>query len=168
MFQIALPESLKAEGTSFAEQEAMVAARNAVAREASQKLRADTEAFVADCVATLREQAATLCREMLASLDQTKGGVHQKTLNRLTRFIDRFKALNFAGDVELQSQLEQARQELLSRTAENYRENDRAKGELVDGLRALRDRASDMARADAREVVERFGQLGHRRLHFAA
>ena len=51
--------------------------------------------FVADCVASLREQTATLCEEMLQSISDGKTeGVHQKTLNRLIRFIDQFRQMN--------------------------------------------------------------------------
>ena len=36
------------------------------------------------------------------------------------------------------------------------------------GLTALKDRARELARADAAEVVQRFGELGKRKFHFAA
>jgi hypothetical protein len=48
-------------------------------------------------------------------------GVHQKTLNRLVKFIDDFKQLNFAGDKEMEQQLDRVRSELLTRSAEDYR-----------------------------------------------
>ena len=164
LFQIALPESMQEEASSFAEQEAVAQARERAAREATDKLRHDTEEFVADCVATLREQTAKLCTDMLASIGDVKCGVHQKTLNRLNRFIDRFKELNFANDTELEAQLEAARNSLLSRTAEEYRDNTYARRQLVGGLQQLRDRAGELARADAKEVVERFGELGRRKI----
>jgi len=168
LFQIAVPESLRAEQSDFATHSAVVEARRNAAREASQKLRADTEAFVADCVATLRRETAKLCEEMLASINGVKCGVHQKTLNRLNRFIDQFKSLNFAGDEELEKQLETARRELLSRSAGEYRDDARARRELVGGLERLREHAGALARADATEVVRRFGEMGRRKFHFAA
>ena len=57
-----------------------------------------SESFVADCVASLREQTAQLCEDMLSSINGCETGVHQKTLNRLVRFIDQFKSMNFAND----------------------------------------------------------------------
>jgi hypothetical protein len=169
LFQVALPESLREESTSFSNQEAIRAARESVAREAAQNLRRDTETFVADCVATLREQTAEICQEMLASMDSGKtDGVHQKTLNRLVRFIEQFKSLNFAGDTELEEQLEGARRDLLSRTAEEYRDSAYARRQLVGGLSALKDRARELARSDAADVVQRFGEMGKRKFHFAA
>lgn len=169
LFQVALPQSLRQEVTSFRDQEAVVAARENVAREAAQNLRRDTESFVADCVATLREQTAELCGEMLASMNSGKtDGVHQRTLNRLINFIDEFKGLNFAGDTELEEQLETARRDLLSRTAEEYRDSAYARRQLVTGLGALKEKAREMAWADTREVVERFGEMGKRKFHFAA
>ena len=53
---------------------------------------------MADCVASLREQTAQLCEDMLSSINGCETGVHQKTLNRLVRFIDQFKSMNFAND----------------------------------------------------------------------
>jgi hypothetical protein len=169
LFQVALPESLRAEVSGFAEQQAILQAREAVASEAARKLRHDTETFVGDCVATLREQTAEICAEMLSSISNGKTeGVHQKTLNRLVRFIDQFKSLNFAGDSELEAQLERAKGELLSRTAEEYRDSAYAQRQLVSGLTALKERARELAKTDASAVVQRFGEMGKRKFHFAA
>ena len=97
-----------------------------------------------------------------------KTGVHQKTLNRLVDFIDRFKQLNFAGDAELESQLDRARRELLSRTAVEYRDSATARRRLDAGIRDLADEARRLAASDATRIVERFGQMGVRKITFAA
>ncbi len=55
-----------------------------------------------------------------------KTGVHQKTLNRLVRFIDEFKQLNFVGDRQMEAELDRVRQEFLSRTTEEYRDSNAA------------------------------------------
>lgn len=169
LFQLALPEALRAETLAFGDQEAVVEARRRVAQEAAREVRRNTEEFVGGCVATLREQAAQLCEEMLGSISSGKtSAVHQKTLNRLVRFIDEFKSLNFAGDAELEAQLDEARRKLLSRTAEEYRDSAYAQRQLVSGLTALKDRARELAQTDAAAVVQRFGEMGRRKFHFAA
>jgi len=89
------------------------------------------------CVAALREQTAHLCEEMLHSINTSQTGVHQKTLNWLVNFIDQFKQMNFASDTVMERQLEQVRKELLTRMAEQYRDNDYAKSQLVKGLNNL-------------------------------
>ena len=94
--------------------------------------------------------------------------MHQRTLNRLTRFIDQFKQMNFANDAEMETQLNQVRHELLTRTAAEYRDNHSAQRSLRDGLSALAGKARELAQADARELVQQFGQLGRRRFHLAA
>jgi hypothetical protein len=94
-------------------------------------------------------------------------GVHQKTLNRLVKFIDDFKSLNFAGDVEMERQLDRVRSELLTRSAEDYRNNLTATRSLETGLTQLRDQARELASQDARALVERFGQMGRRKLQLA-
>ena len=169
LFQIAVPEQLTTELITVAEQQQVIVARQQAARQAGEKIRSDIQVFVAECVASLREQTATLCEEMLQSISDGKtDGVHQKTLNRLTRFIDQFRQMNFANDAEMEAQLERVRGELLTRTAAEYRDNRSAQRSLRDGLSALAGKARELAQADARELVQQFGQLGRRRFHLAA
>ncbi len=168
LFQIAVPESLGMELVTFAEQQEVRLARREAAETAARQIRSGVEGFVGECVTELRHQTAQLCEEMLGSMRSGKTeGVHQKTLNRLVKFIDEFKQLNFAGDNEMESQLERVRSELLSRTAEDYRQNPAATRSLEAGLSQLRDQARELASQDARELVERFGQMGRRKLQLA-
>ena len=118
LFQISAPERLGLDMVSLGDQENLIAARQKAATEAAARIRAETERFVSDCVSSMREQTAKLCEEMLESIRTSETGVHQKTLNRLVKFIDQFKSLNFVGDQEMDSQLEQVRKELLSRSAQ--------------------------------------------------
>jgi hypothetical protein len=169
LFQIAVPERLSVDLIAMAEQKQIVSARQEAARQASAKIHRDAESFVADCVASLREQTAVLCEEMLQSISSGKtDGVHQKTLNRLIHFIEQFKTLNFANDTVMEQQLEQVRKELLSRTAEEYRDSQHAQRKLRQGLSALAVKARELAQADATELVERFGQMGRRKITLAA
>jgi len=170
LFQVAVPEGVaQLDLVAAADQRAIVTAREAAAREAAARIRQGTEQFVADCVATLRQETAKLCDEMLASMSQGRTqGVHQKTLNRLVKFIDQFKALNFAGDREMEAQLEQVRREFLSRTADEYRESTTAQAKLRTGLSRLRDTARELASEDCTALVEQFGRMGRRRFNLAA
>lgn len=167
-FQIAVPERLGLDLLALGDQENLIHARQRAAQEASAQIRRQTEAFVAECVASLREQTATLCGDMLQSIRTGETGVHQKTLNRLIKFIEQFKQTNFVGDAEMERQLETVRRELLSRTAEEYRDNSRARSDLVQGLSRLADTAHQLARQDATELVQRFGQIGVRKFNLAA
>ncbi|MFT4549022.1 MAG: hypothetical protein ACI8XO_000278 [Verrucomicrobiales bacterium] len=132
------------------------------------RIQSDATAFVAECVTDLRQQTAQLCDEMLNSMQRGKtDGVHQKTLNRLVRFIDQFKAMNFADDREMEQRLEQVRSEFLERSAGDYRNNPAAQRDLQSGLTAMRDHANGLLEQDAKELVERFGQMGRRKLQLA-
>jgi acetyl-CoA carboxylase alpha subunit len=71
---------------------------------------------------------------MLESINTCETGVHQKTLNRLVKFIEQFKQLNFVDDQEMERQLEAVRKELLSRTAEEYRDSTKARNQLLTRL----------------------------------
>ena len=168
-YQVSAPESVQMQATSAADQAAIVQARAAIASSAAEKLAHDTESFVSDCVATLREQTAQIADEMLASMKSGKtDGVHQQTLNRLLGFIDSFKTMNFAGDEALEDILSKARQELLSRTAEEYRDDASAQVRLTAGLKKLGEEARKLATQESREIVERFGKLGARRFTLVA
>jgi len=165
LFQISVPERLGTDLVTFAEQQSIAKARLEAARSASLKMSRDMEQFVTDCVATMRQETAKICNEMLESMKGGKtGGVHQKTLNRLLTFINQFKSLNFAGDHELEAMLDQARKELLGKTAVEYRDSTHAQMQLRQGLQQLAETARNMALADNREIVERFGQMGARRM----
>lgn len=168
LFQISVPERLGLDLVSLEDQEQVMAARHNAAQAAAAKIHRDTEAFVAECVAALREQTATLCQEMLASIHSSETGVHQKTLNRLVRFIEQFRQMNFANDTDMERQLEAVRQELLTRSAEEYRDSASARQTLVRGLTSLREEARQLASADTTALVQRFGQLGRRKFHLAA
>jgi hypothetical protein len=169
LFQIAVPENITTDLITLAEQKHVIEARQKAVQEAGAKIHGDVENFVAECVATLREQTATLCEEMLHSINDGKtDGVHQKTLNRLVRFIDQFKQMNFANDTAMEQQLETVRRELLSRTAAEYRDSGSAQQKLRQGLTALATKARELTHADASEVVQSFGQLGRRRFTLAA
>ena len=167
LFQVRVPEDVEMNPLTMAEHQEMLQARQEAVRQASEKINQGVETFISDCVASLREQTAALCEEMLASMKQGKTGVHQKTLNRLVKFIDEFKTLNFVGDRELEEQLERMRQEFLGRTAEEYRDSDYYRRKLRDGLRSLADTARNMAQSGSPGLVEQFGQMGRRRFHMA-
>jgi len=167
LFQVVAPLA-NVQAIAEADQRHVMEARQRVAQEAETQLRQQTESFVADCITTLRAQTAQLCDEMLNSINTSETGVHQKTLNRLINFIDQFKKLNFAGDREMETQLNEVRQQLLSRTAEQYRNNDNWKQQLVQGLTGLATKAKEMASEDKTVMVHTFGELGKRKFSLAA
>lgn len=168
LFQIAVPERLGIDMVSLEDQQQVMQSRQKAAQEAAMRIRRETEVFVSDCVAALREQTAQLCEEMLKSIETSETGVHQKTLNRLIKFIDQFKQMNFANDTIMAERLEEVRRELLTRTAEEYRDSAVARQRLTQGLSRLGDHARQLAKADTTAIVQRFGEMGRRKFHLAA
>ena len=137
-------------------------------QEAAAKIHHDTEAFVQECVSSLREQTAHLCEDLLQSIGTSETGVHQKTLNRLVKFIEQCKAMGFANDASMATMLEHTRSELLSKTAEECQDSAFANGQLVQGLSKLRDKAREPSSADASALVSRFGEPDRRKFNLAA
>ncbi len=168
LFQIRVPEELDLRLVTVREQQEILRVREEAARVAREQIGHGVESFVSDCVGMLRQQTAQICEEMLASMQSGKIGVHQKTLNRLIKFIDEFKKLNFVGDRQMEEALERVRREFLTHSAEGYRNNEVARVRLQQGLRALSETARGLAQQDTREIVERFGSMGQRKFHLAA
>ena len=75
---------------------------------------------------------------------------------------------NAALSYEMERQLENARKELLTKTAEEYRDSKSARTRLMNGLSQLAQHAQQLANQDASDLVQRFGQMGHRKFHLAA
>ncbi len=164
LFQIAAPDSIRLEVVEGVEQLEVAEDRRRIAEDASRRLNAGIDGFIRDSVASMREETARLAADVLDTINGSENGVHQRTLNRLTTFIDSFRTLNFAGDQQLEQTLERFRRELLQRSAEDYRNDTGAMASLTDGLTRLRQTAVQLAASDAREVVSRFGQMGTRKL----
>ncbi|MCF7734304.1 MAG: DUF3150 domain-containing protein [Akkermansiaceae bacterium] len=164
MFQIAAPENIRLEVAEGMAEIEIADDRRRIAEDASRRLQADLDGFIRESVATMREETARLVSEVLATIDGSEHGVHQRTLNRLATFIDSFRSLNFAGDQQLEATLERFRRDLLTRSAEDYRKDGAAMASLTEGLNRLRENAVQLARSDAREVLARFGQMGGRKL----
>ena len=164
LFQIAAPDSIRLEVVEGMAEIEVADDRRRIAEDASRRLQNDLDGFIRESVATMREETAKLASEVLATIDGSENGVHQRTLNRLAGFIDSFRSLNFAGDQQLEATLEKFRRDLLTRSAEDYRNDKGAMTSLTEGLTRLRENAVQLARSDAREVLARFGQMGTRKL----
>ena len=166
LFQVAAPDSIRLEIVEGVEQMEVAEDRRRIADEASRRLQSDLDGFIRESVTTLREETARLASDVIATIEGAESGVHQRTLNRLSSFIDNFRSLNFAGDQQLEVTLEKFRRDLLGRSAEDYRNNTGAMRDLTAGLDRLRESAVQLARGDAGDVLSHFGQMGTRR--FAA
>jgi len=164
LFQIAAPENIRLEVAEGIAQFEVADDRRRIADDATRQLQSDLDGFIRESVASLRQETAHLAGDVLATIDGSKSGVHQRTLNRLSSFIDSFRSLNFAGDLQLENTLERFRRDLLQRSAEDYRNDPSAMATLTDGLNRLRENAVNLVRSDTRDVIARFGQMGSRRL----
>ena len=164
LFQIAAPENLRLEIADAMVDRDVANDRRRIADEATRRLQDDVNGFIRESVASLRDETAKLATEVLATIDSSENGVHQRTLNRLGSFIDSFRSLNFAGDQQLETTLERFRRDLLTRSAEDYRNDSTAMSSLTDGLTRLRETAVQLARSDTSAILSRFGQMGVRKL----
>jgi hypothetical protein len=164
LFQISAPESIRLEIVDGVTQIEAAQNRQRIAAEATHRMQTDLDSFIRQSVAALRQETARLASDVLATIDASDKGVHQRTLNRIGTFIESFRSLNFAGDAQLEQTLENFRANLLRRSAEDYRNSPGAMTSLTDGLNRLRETAVQLAKEDASAIVARFGQVGQRRL----
>lgn len=161
LFQISAPKNVRLAAYDAALSTEVAEARSQAARAAAMAIKESAEAFVGESVRTLRIETAKLCEDVLATLKS--GKVNQKTLNRLDRFVDRFRSLNFVGDAEMERRLKEFRAEFLGTGAADYRNSDSARFGLVQGLNRLRNEATILASQDGKEMASRFGEVGRRK-----
>lgn len=104
--------------------QAVLLARNALVSEARQDVARQMAGFGAECAQQLRQRFADLLDEVHSTLGtaKTRGGISQKTLNRLHDFYDSFKKLNFSNDTAFEGVLEGFRKAWLTHDAEHYRD----------------------------------------------
>lgn len=162
LFQISAPDSIRLEIVDGITQIEAAQDRQRIATEATHRMQSDLNAFIRESVQSLRQETSRLASDVLATIDASDKGVHQRTLNRIGTFIESFRSLNFAGDAHLEQTLEQFRRDLLNRSAEEYRNQPGAMASLTDGLNRLRETAVQLAREDASSIVARFGQVQRR------
>jgi hypothetical protein len=167
MFSISVPDVAEADLITLGEQRAVIDARNAAVRRARVEIEDSCQEFIGDCVSALRSETAQLCEDMIKTINTT-GSVHQKTLNRLSKFIAKFSEMNFVGDEQMSQELEKVRKEFLTKDASIYRKNSSSKTGLVKGLGKLRQKAQELAENDTTELVESFGQIGQRKFSLAS
>lgn len=131
----AIELNLQELATKVKDAEAVAEARARLVKEAQADVARQMSGFGTECAQQLRERFADLLDEVHSTLGNVKarGGINQKTLNRLHDFYDSFRKLNFAGDASLSRVLEDFRSRWLEQDAEHYREV---------GTEALRDAIS--------------------------
>ena len=166
-FNIAVPENIEAAKLADAANASEVyEARQRACKDAQSQIRSEAHNFAQECVLTLRKQTRDLCVDVLAQVKASNdgAGVNQKTLNRLTNFMDHFKTMNFMGDTQMGSVLDTARKELLEMSAADYRKGKGKVTDLTKGLEALGAEAAKLVAADISDLVSTFGGSGKRKL----
>lgn len=124
--------------------------KDKASEDAMEKFRRDldtrVEGFLAESVQTLRAKAADLCTTVI---DNVKSGktVSQKNLKSLASFIDRFKALNFVGDTQIEAKLTALRQNILDGVDPEMltaKGDEAARARLAAALEEIREAAQDV------------------------
>jgi hypothetical protein len=162
-FNIQAPADMTAELQRAGVGMEVIRARQKAISDARRQFSDGVGGFVKECVQTMREETAKLCTEVLETVEGSRIGVSQKTLNRLTAFIDQFKSMNFVGDKEFETKLEELKTQITSKSAEDFRRSSESMTSLRDGIRSMADLARNMAQEDVTRLVDRFGQVGSRK-----
>ena len=164
-YQVAPPENVDAQLLSDADALEIAEARNRVVEDARGKMAMGVERSLQEIVTQMREQTATMVTEVLETMRTgSTNGVHQKTLDRMRNFINWYRSMNFMDDQQLTAQLNSLEQQFLSRTADDYRHDEKSLADLTTGLTAMRDHARHLVESDVHDVIARFGAMGNRRV----
>lgn len=146
---IKIPETINVDMVEVLQQAkmsaAVIEARQAAARLAQEQTADEMRAFNARCMNELRTRFVETCSRAVNSISQstTAGGLNQRTLNGLIAFYERFQTLNFAGDTAFEAEINRFREEWLSKTAEEIREES-AVGRLQSALTSVAGRVESM------------------------
>ncbi len=149
LFQLTAPELRPiARGT-----EAEVAA--SLAEEVRQQYRERVESFLESAATEIRQRVAEACQEASETLSRNQT-VTEHTLEALRRMVSSFRMLNFVGDHEIHSLLEDLSRRYLTSSARTIRE--------LNAVEALRRTLADVREAalDQAGISRITGQLKRR------
>jgi hypothetical protein len=161
---ISAPKDLSLKLTSAAEQRQLADARSNLVKDALKGMSDQIQEDVETMISRLRTMTYETLTGAIEAMNTGKLPVHQKTLNTLGNFIEKFRKLNFAGDVKLDQMLDGFEKEYLSMSAADYRRNEDSLASLQDALANLKDGAEALMNEDAKAVVSQFSLRSNRKL----
>jgi hypothetical protein len=141
IYEIALPRMRKVDSDTVAEDEK----KAQIATEEYQvQIQKKIGGFIDDVVTTLRHETLELCNKIVNNIKDGKV-VKTTTLNSLSRFVEKFRELNFVGDQKVETQLELLQKEFLDvHSNEQIIEQMDLQDELKRRLNLLVESASDV------------------------
>lgn len=163
MFRVSMPEDARAEAietgvaAEVAEQKAkLIAKKN---KEMQKRINEDVDDFVVKVVGALRGEVSEVCGRV-SELIARGAPVKETSLGALRDMVEKFKTLNFMGDEEINSQIEEVKSLLDGKSSADFRSDDTLLADLGDSLK----KASSSARrqVELSEIVENFGGAGQR------
>jgi hypothetical protein len=118
-----------------------------------EKIQSAIDEFVRDTVATLRDEVAEKCANQAERLEEGKA-ISERQLNALRRMIREFEKMNFVGDEPTEEALDELREQLTIRDAEEIREDEDCQAEFKRVLDLVTERAEN--ESDIGEVASGF------------
>jgi len=111
IFEIALPRMRKGDADTIIETDKH---KEFAENQYRQKIQQKLDSFVGDVVKGLREETTTLFNTISSSINN--GSIIKRTtIQKLRDYIDKFRDLNFVGDVQVEKQLEHLQKEILDK-----------------------------------------------------
>jgi hypothetical protein len=123
IFEISMPEIQKGDGEKIALNQIGI-------EEAQNQMRLKVSGFVSEVVSALRSETAALCKKISNNITEGKV-IKGPTLNSLRNFIDKFRDMNFVGDVAIENQLDALKKDFL----DAYSSEEISSGELQEELK---------------------------------
>jgi hypothetical protein len=121
-----------------------IARREEANEELHQQMQKKIGTFVDDVVSSLRKETTEVCTRVIRNIKEGKV-IRSNTLSSLKEFIDRFRELNFVGDLRIETELLNLRKEFLSvHTSDTLKDNADLREELGRRLTMISEAASDI------------------------
>jgi hypothetical protein len=144
-FTVSLPKKLAMSTTTKGSAEDRLRAEQEAIAKYQRELDRRVNEFLNESVKTLRAKTVNICATVIESIKSGKS-VTNKSITMLMGFIERFKSLNFIGDVEVESRLDRLKKEVLDgHTAEDFAEVDRMRDTLAEACNDVIKAAGDVS-----------------------
>jgi hypothetical protein len=165
-WEVAMPSAATIKIADLSEKKAVAKAREEARKKAVANIESTVKSFLSEVTITLRNGTEELCNEVLKSMDSssTKAGIHQKTLDRLCKWVENFKQMDIVGDKSFQQILEHFRNEILTKKASSFQGDKQALEELKKNIKELADAARKLTEEDMQEIQQGFLKSGQRKI----
>jgi len=161
-FDMVAPEFLgQANSIDALEKAEVIEACNKVAQEAGHKLQEEVDGFIMEVATDLENKTRSALKSLQESI--ASGKWNQKSINSVLKFAEGFKEINFINHTDLQTFMDEFKQQLEGYTAQDVKNDEGLATSLDNFLGESMNFLENLAEADKSAIRDSFGNMGKAR-----